>query len=118
MFVITGSGSLASILGGINLYTTGVTILDNKVDEINPPMGVDLTNLLLLELLQKQGEQLQQQNEYLKKLMEAKEKKIEEINSYMFKRFSSHNPPIYDGTPDPKAFKDWIRGVEKLFVAL
>ena len=29
----------------------------NQVDETNLPAGVDLTNLLLLELLQKQGEQ-------------------------------------------------------------
>jgi len=32
----------------------------------------------------------------------------------MFKRFSSHNSLIYDGIPDPKAFEDWIRGIEKL----
>ena len=31
----------------------------SQVDEINLPTGVELTNLLLLELLQKQGEQLQ-----------------------------------------------------------
>jgi len=31
------------------------------------------------------------------------EKKVEEENFYMFKRFASHNPPIYDGTPNPKA---------------
>ena len=36
----------------------------NQVDETNPPTGVELTNLLLLELLQKQGEQLQHQNEH------------------------------------------------------
>ena len=50
--------------------------------------------------------------------MEVKEKKVKEDNSYMFKRFTSHNPPIYDGTPDPKAFEDWIRGIEKLFETL
>jgi len=44
--------------------------------------------------------------------------KVEEDNSYMFKRFVSHNPLVYDGTPDPKAFEDWIRGMEKLFDAL
>ena len=39
--------------------------------------------------------------------MEAKEKKkIEEDNSYMFKRFASHSQPVYDGIPDPNAFKD------------
>jgi len=31
----------------------------NEVEETNPPTRADLTNLLLLELLQKQGEQLQ-----------------------------------------------------------
>ena len=50
--------------------------------------------------------------------MEVKEKKVEEDNSYMFKRFASHNPPVYDGTLDPKAFEDWIQGMEKLFDAL
>ena len=33
-------------------------------------------------------------NEHLQKLMEAKEKRITEDNSYMFKRFASHNPLI------------------------
>ena len=50
--------------------------------------------------------------------MEAKERKVEKDNSYMFKRFVSHNPPIYDGTPDPKTFEDWIQGIKKLFDAL
>ena len=44
--------------------------------------------------------------------------KIEKDNSYMFKRFTSHNPPIYDGTPAPKAFEDWIQNMGKLFNAL
>ena len=50
--------------------------------------------------------------------MEVKERTIEEDNSYMFKRFTSHNPPIYDGTPAPKAFEDWIQNMGKLFNAL
>ena len=50
--------------------------------------------------------------------MTSKEKKIKKDNSYMFKRFASHNPPIYDGAPNPKAFEDSIRGMEKLFNAL
>ena len=50
--------------------------------------------------------------------MEDKEKKIKEDNSYMFKSFASHNSPVYNGTPDPKTFKDCIRGMEKLFDAL
>jgi len=41
--------------------------------------------------------------------------KIEKDNSYMFKRFTSHNSSVYDGTSDPKAFEYWIRDVEKLF---
>jgi len=48
----------------------------------------------------------------------AKAKKIEEDNSYMFKRLTSHNPLVYDSTPNPKAFEDWIQGIEKLFDAL
>jgi len=75
---------------------------------------------ILLELLQKQGEQLELHNEQLQKLMEVREKRVKEDNSYMFKRFASHQPPWknYDGTPDPKTFEDWIRGMEKLFNAL
>jgi len=38
--------------------------------------------------------------------MEVRENKVEEDNSYMFKRFASYNPPIYDGTLDPKIFED------------
>ena len=35
----------------------------SQIDETNSPMGNELTNLLLLEMLQKQGEQLRLQNE-------------------------------------------------------
>ena len=88
------------------------------MEEINPPIGADLTNLLLLELLQKQGEQLRLQSEQLQKLMEVKEKRVGEDNSYMFKRLASHNPLIYDGITDSKNFEDWIRDMKKLFDAL
>jgi len=37
-------------------------------------MEAELTNLLLLEMLQKQEEQLRLQNEQLQRLMEAREK--------------------------------------------
>jgi len=50
--------------------------------------------------------------------MEARERKVEEDNSYMFKRFMSHNQPVYDGTLDPKTFKNEIQGIEKLVDAL
>ena len=50
--------------------------------------------------------------------MEVPEKRVEEDNSYMFNRFASHHPPIYDGTPNPKIFENWIRGIKKLFNAL
>jgi len=90
----------------------------SQVNETNSLAGADLTNLLLLELLQKQGEQLRLQNEQLQKLMEVREMKVEEDNSYMFKIFASHHPPIYDGVPHPKTFEDWIRGMEELFDTL
>jgi len=50
--------------------------------------------------------------------VEVREKRVEKDNSYMFKTFASHHLPIYDGTPDPKTFEDWIRGMEKLFDTL
>jgi len=74
--------------------------------------------LLLLELLQKQEEQLWLQNEQLQKLMGVREKGAEKDNFYIFKRFVSHHRPICDSTLDPKTFEDWIRGMEKLFDAL
>jgi len=39
-------------------------------------------------------------------MVEGKEKKTGEKNSHMFKRLAGHNPPMYNGAPDPKAFKD------------
>ena len=56
----------------------------NLMDETNPPTEANLTNLLLLELLQTQGEQLRLQNEQLQKLMEVWEKRVEEDNPYIF----------------------------------
>jgi len=38
--------------------------------------------------------------------MEAKKRKVEEDNSYMFKRIANHNPLVYDRTLNPKTFKD------------
>ncbi|XP_057248862.1 uncharacterized protein LOC130590443 [Beta vulgaris subsp. vulgaris] len=36
----------------------------------------------------------------------------------MFKKFSSLNPPSYDGKPDPVAFEDWINRIDQLFETL
>jgi len=80
----------------------------SQVDKTNPPTRDELTNLLLLEMLQKQGEQMRLQNGQLQRLMEAWEKRVDEDNSYMLKRFASHHPLIYDGASDPKTFEDWI----------
>jgi len=41
-------------------------------------------------------------------MMEVKQNKMKEDNSYMFKRFASHNPQAHNGAPNPKAFKNWI----------
>ena len=75
-------------------------------------------SLLLLELLQKQNKQIQCQNKHLRRVAEAREKGPAEDNSHMFKRPLSFNPPIYNSVPNPKAFVDWITGMEKLFDAL
>jgi len=90
----------------------------SQIDETNSQMGAELTNLLLLKMLQKQEEQLRLQNKRIQRLMEVREKGVEEDNSYIFNRFARHHPPVYDGTPDPKTFEDSIRGMEKLFDAL
>jgi len=52
------------------------------------------------------------------KVLWKSKRRVEEDNSYMFKRFTSHHPSVYDGTPDPKTFEGWIKGIEKLFDAL
>jgi len=41
-----------------------------------------------------------------------------EDNSYMFKKLANLHLPTYDGALNPKAFRDWIRGIEELFDAL
>ena len=51
-------------------------------------------------------------------MMDAKEKASLEDHSYMFKKIANPNPLTYDDAPNPKAFKDWISGMEKLFDAL
>ncbi|XP_056691541.1 uncharacterized protein [Spinacia oleracea] len=39
-------------------------------------------------------------------------------NASMFKKFSSLNPPSYDGKPDPVEFEDWINRIDQLFETL
>ena len=51
-------------------------------------------------------------------MMEARERAPFEDNSHMFKRITSLHPPTYDGAPNPKAFEDLMRGMEKLLNAL
>ena len=51
-------------------------------------------------------------------MVEVRERKTWEDNSYMLKRLASHNPSMYDGVPNTKAFFYWIRGMEKLFETL
>ena len=75
----------------------------------NPtPTRADLTNLLLIELLEKQGDQL-------RKLSERNENKDEDDNSSLFNKLTNHHPPTYNGAADPQAFEEWIRDMEKLF---
>jgi len=93
----------------------GTTSQEVKVHSL---IGGDVTNLLLLELIQKQNKQIQCQSKQLQKMMETREKASLEDNSYMFKTLANIYPPTYDGAPNPKAFEDWIRGMEKLFDAL
>uniref|UniRef100_A0A803N8E5 Retrotransposon gag domain-containing protein n=1 Tax=Chenopodium quinoa TaxID=63459 RepID=A0A803N8E5_CHEQI len=42
----------------------------------------------------------------------------EEDSASMFKKFSSLNPPSYDGKPDPVEFEDWINRMDQLFETL
>jgi len=51
-------------------------------------------------------------------MLGAKEKRHEDNNSLMFKWLASLNPPVYNNAADPKAFEDWILGMERLFDAL
>jgi len=86
--------------------------------ETHPLTAADLTNLLLLELLQKQNEQIQRQSKHLQLLAKAREKGRIKDNSHMFKTLANHNPPMYNSVTNLKAFEDWIRGMKKLFDAL
>jgi len=86
----------------------------SREEETHSPARGDITNLLLLELLRKKNKQIRRQSKQLEKMMEARENSPMENNSYMFK-LANLNPPMYDGAPNPKAFKDWIQGMEKLF---
>jgi len=45
-------------------------------------------------------------------MIEAWEKAAMEDNLPMFKKLANHNPPKYDGSRNPKAFEDWIWGME------
>ena len=51
-------------------------------------------------------------------MLGAREKRHEDDNSLMFKGLASLNPPVYNSAAYPKAFEDWIRGMERLFDAL
>ncbi|XP_010684565.1 uncharacterized protein LOC104899127 [Beta vulgaris subsp. vulgaris] len=58
--------------------------------------------LMILEILQGNRQQPKtEQEEY----------------SNMFKKFSTHNPPTYDGKLDPTEFEEWLNNMEKLFDA-
>ena len=46
----------------------------SREGETHSPVREDVTNLLLLELIQKQNEQIQPQSKQLQKIMEAREK--------------------------------------------
>jgi len=48
-------------------------------------------------------------------MMEAKENAPLEDNPHMFKKLASLHPPTYDGVLNPKAFEDWVRGMEKFY---
>jgi len=90
----------------------------SREGDIHSPVGGDVTNLLLLDRIQKQNEQIQCQNEQLQKMMEARGKALLEDNSHMFKKLASLHPPTYDGALNPKAFEDWVQGMEKLLYVL
>ena len=62
----------------------------------------DLMKLMMMEFLQ--GNR-------------PKPKSEQEECSNMFKRFSAHKPPTYDGKPDPTEFEEWLNSMEKLFDA-
>ena len=51
-------------------------------------------------------------------MMAVREKAPLEENSHMFKKLAGLHSPTYDGASNPKAFEDWLRGMEKLFEVL
>ena len=80
------------------------------VGENPAPTGADLTNLLLIELLEKRVEQLH-------KLRQKKETKDEDDSSSLFNKLINLHLPTYSGEADSQAFEEWIHDMEKLFDA-
>ena len=77
----------------------------------NPtPTWADLTNLLLIELLKKQGKQLC-------KLIERNENKDEDDSCSPFNKLTHYHPPTYNRAADLQAFEEQICDMEKLFDA-
>ena len=74
--------------------TRGTT---SREEETHSLVGRDVTNMLLLELLQKQNNQIQDQREQLLRMIEASEKAPLEDNPFMFKKLTNLNPATYDG---------------------
>ena len=72
--------------------------------------GANLTNLLLIKLLEKQGEQL-------RNLSKKKETKDEDESSNLFNKLTNLHPPTYNGAADPHAF-DSGSGASKNYVML
>ncbi|XP_010678175.2 uncharacterized protein LOC104893741 [Beta vulgaris subsp. vulgaris] len=63
---------------------------------------LNLMGLMMMEILQGNRE---------------RPKTEQEECSNMFKKFSTHKPPTYDGKPDPSEFEEWLNNMEKLFDA-
>ncbi|XP_048497426.1 uncharacterized protein LOC125496058 [Beta vulgaris subsp. vulgaris] len=64
---------------------------------------MDLMRLMMMELLHGNRQRVKTEQEEC---------------SNTFKRFSTHNPPTYDGKPDPTEFEEWLNSMVKLFDAI
>ncbi|XP_057250605.1 uncharacterized protein LOC125497568 [Beta vulgaris subsp. vulgaris] len=96
--------------GAENVHVEDVHIEDDQDDDYEP-----------LDRNAERMERLEDISTMLAELIQESRRKVvtnENESATMFKKFSSLNPPLYDGKPDPVAFEDWINRIDQLFETL
>ena len=94
-------------------------IIRGEILETRDNFSEDTTQYARVQALENQLRMMERNNERLLNLMEKQMSRFHEDDEGKFyKRLSSHQPPKYDGEPDPVRFEDWIAEMEKLLEAI